>query len=283
MRKLFILLSLMILLTGAAFSAVQKNGALNIVTQLTNVRIYVDGEFRSTTTIQLNPIQAGKHFVKVTKADDGITIFAEIVDVTENEMATIYITEKGAPIPDAPKRTGGTDVFMAKKILDYSKEMHSGWFLKMGYISNHYFNLDDTNKTFDSSNFCPGIGFKLALAQNIDITIELERTGMSARNTSWTYTPFTANLQFSFLPNPYFKGKQYYGIGLGYLMTDLETEFKENLTALGWHLFYGLEMPTSDMNAFFFEVGYTLADMARYNYNFNSASINFGYRWDVPQ
>ena len=76
--------------------------------------------------------------------------------------------------------------------------------------------------------------------------------------------PVTANIQFSYLPSPYFRGKQYYGLGIGYYMTDLQTEFKQSLTALGYHVFYGMEMPSGDRNAFFFEFGYHSADLSRY-------------------
>jgi hypothetical protein len=97
----------------------------------------------------------------------------------------------------------------------------------------------------------------------------------------WTFTPITANFQISYLPSPYFRGKQYYGLGLGYYMTDLETEFHQNLTAMGYHLFYGLEMPAGDKNAVFFEFGYHAADMSRYDYVLNSVYATIGYRFDV--
>ena len=93
--------------------------------------------------------------------------------------------------------------------------------------------------------------------------------------------PITANFQISYLPSPYFRGKQFFGLGLGYYMTDLETDLKQNLTTLGYHLFYGLEMPAGDKNAFFFEFGYHVADLSRYNYTLNCTYASVGYRWDV--
>ena len=159
---------------------------------------------------------------------------------------------------------------------------HSGWYFKLGYLSDMYYNIDSPNLDNYSTTLGVGIGYKIALAPNIDFTLEMER-GEFTSKTSWYYMPITANLSFSYLPAPWFRGKQYYGLGIGYYMTDLETPLKQNLTSLGYHIFYGIETPIGDKNAVFFQIGYNQADLSRYDYALNSSYASFGYRWDVTQ
>ena len=199
-------------------------------------------------------------------------------------MTTIYVTEKGLEGSKAGAAAGEeVDVFKAKRIIDYSKEMHTGWYVKLGYLSDLYYNLDSPSLDNYASAFGAGLGFKVPLAPGIDLSLEMERAQLTSSKATWYFMPVTANVQISYLPSPYFRGKQYYGLGIGYYMTDLETSLKENLTAFGYHLFYGLEMPSGDKNAIFFEFGYHAADLNRYNYTLNCSYASVGYRWDVKE
>ena len=179
-------------------------------------------------------------------------------------------------------RSDYVDVFRAKRILDYGKEMHTGWYLKLGYLSDLYYNTDTPSLDNFASTLGIGLGFKIALAPNVDFALEMERGQFTSKN-SWYFMPITANIEFSYLPSPYFGGKQYFGVGLGYYMTDLETPLNENLTTLGYHLFYGLEMPMGDKNAIFFQAGYHQANISRYDYILNASYVSFGYRFDITQ
>jgi hypothetical protein len=234
--------------------------------------------------VQIKEIQAGTHFLKVTTGEAAAeaVLYAEIVEVKAGEVTTIYITEKGLEgQTKGSSAEGPVDVFKSKRVLDYSKEMHTGWYLKAGYLSNLYYSFDAASLDNYASTLGLGLGFKIPLAPNIDFSLEMERAQLTSSKATWYLMPITANLSISYLPSPYFRGKQYYGLGLGYYITDLETSLKQNLTTMGYHLFYGLEMPMGDKNAIFFQFGYYMADISRYSYSLNCTYASVGYRWDV--
>ena len=267
-----------------SFAAEMKYGSLNVFSKIPNARIYVDGDPKGVGSAMIKEIQAGTHFIKATsgEATPEATIFAEVVEIKAGEVTTIYISEKGAQeTTKAIKEKEEVDVFKVKRVIDYSKEMHTGWYAKLSYLTNLYYNLYSPTLDRYASAFALSLGFQLPLAPGIDFSLELERAEMSSATTMWYFMPITANIKLSYLPSPYFRGKQYYGLGIGYYQTNLETELKQNLSAVGYHLFYGLEMPSGDMNAFFIEFGYHAADLSRYNYTLNSTYASVGYRWDV--
>jgi len=286
MKKLYIFMLIFLILLSTAFAAEMKYGSLNVFSKIPGTHIYVDGKLSGTDSVQIKEIQAGTHFLKITsgEATSEATLYAEIIEIKAGEVTTIYVTEKGLE----GQTKGNTDeepvdVFKAKRVIDYSKEMHTGWYLKLGYLSNLYYNHDSISLDNYASTFGVGLGFKVPIAPSIDFSLEMERSALSSSKSNWYFMPITANLQISYLPSPYFRGKQFFGLGLGYYMTDLETNYKENLSALGYHLFYGLEMPSGDKNAIFFQFGYHMADMSRYNYTMNCSYASIGYRWDVLQ
>jgi len=277
---------------SSSYAAEMKYGSLNIFSKTPGAKIYVDGEIKGGDSVQLKEVQAGTHFIKVMSAAPAggqgeattqeVTIFAEIIEVEPGEVTTIYISEKGAE-ETKKKRSEAeeVDVFKTKRVLDYSKEMHTGWYLKIEYLTNLYYNHENPTLDHYASSFGLGLGFKIPIAPNIDFTLELERASFSSATSMWFFQPLTANIQLSYLPSPYFRGKQYYGLGIGYYTTDIENADKQNLSAMGYHLFYGLEMPSGDVNAIFFEFGYHVADISRYNYSLNAAYASVGYRWDI--
>jgi hypothetical protein len=286
MKKVFLLILLMIFSLSASYGAAgMKYGSLNVFSKISSTKIYVDGEMKGFESVQIKEIQAGTHFVKVTTVTSPETIvYADVVDIAPGEVTTVYVTDNSAEeTKRAEAKQDITDVYKAKRVLDYSKETHMGWYLKTGYLTNMYYNLDSPSLDNYSSTLAVGLGVKVPLAPNIDFSIEMERASFVSTHTMWTFTPITANIQMSYLPSPYFRGKQYFGLGLGYYMTDLETQYKQNLTAMGYHLFYGLEMPSGDKNAIFFEFGYQVADMTRYNYVLNAIYATAGYRFDVME
>jgi len=284
MKKLAALMALLFFLFSAAFAVTMKYGSLNVFSKIPGTRIYVDGKVEGTESAQIKEIQAGTHFLKVTsgEATAEATLYAEIVEIEPGEVTTVYVTDKGMEghrkSMSAPDEV---DVFKTKRVLDYSKEMHTGWYIKPSYQSVLYYDFDSPSLDYYASSFGLGLGFKLPIAPGIDFSLEIEKSQLTSSKATWYLMPITANFQISYLPSPYFRGKQFFGLGLGYYMTDLETTLKQNLTTLGYHLFYGLEMPAGDKNAFFFEFGYHVADLSRYNYTLNCSSVSVGYRWDV--
>lgn len=289
MRKsIFPIFMLLLFLALPSFAATEiRYGSLNVFSKIPAAKIYIDGELKGKDSVQIKEIQAGTHFIKVTsgEATPEATIYAEVVEVKAGEVTTIYVSEKGAEVPrKAPAEE--VDVFKTKRVLDYSKEMHTGWYIKGEYLTNLYYSYDSPNLDNYASAFGLGLGFKLPIAPNIDFSLELERADMTSAHDQWYFMPVTANIQLSFLPSPYFRGKQFYGLGIAYYMTNLETSLssespKQNLTTLGYHLFYGLEMPAGDKNAYFIEFGYHVADLSRYSYSLSAAYVSVGYRWDV--
>jgi hypothetical protein len=286
MKKPVLFAIIILSFLSASLAAEMKFGSLNVFSKLPKTHIYVDGKLSGTDSAQIKEIQAGTHFLKVTsgEATAEATLYAEIVEIKAGEVTTIYVTEKGLQGQSkGPSAEEPVDVFKTKRVLDYSKEMHTGWHLKLGYISNLYYNLDTPSLDNYASTFGLGLGFKIPLAPNIDFTLEMDRAQMTSSRHMWYLMPITANISISYLPSAYFRGKQYYGLGIGYYITDLETASKENLTTMGYHLFYGLEMPMGDKNALFFQFGYHAADLNRYSYIMNSSYVSVGYRWDVKE
>jgi hypothetical protein len=286
MKKLFLLLISALVLVSPVLAEEMKFGSLNIFSKTPGTNIYVDGQLQGTDSVQMKKIQAGTHFLKVTsgQATAEVMLYAEIIEIKAGEATTIYITEKGLEGHKSSQADEGpVDVFKTKRILDYSKEMHAGWYLKLGYLSSLYYNYDTPTLDNYASTFDVGLGFKIPLAPSIDFSLEMERGQLTSSKNTWYLMPITANFSISYLPSPYFRGKQYYGLGIGYYMTDLENSFKQNLTTMGYHLFYGLEMPMGDKNAIFFQFGYHAADLSRYNYTLNCTYASVGYRWDVIQ
>ena len=284
MKKLFLFAAIFLSLLSASFAAEMKFGSLNIFSKIPVTRIYVDGTVEGSAPVQIKEIQAGTHFLKVTTGEAAAeaVLYAEIVEVKAGEVTTIFITEKGLEgQTKGPSAEGPVDVFKSKRVLDYSKEMHTGWYIKAGYLSNLYYSFDAASLDHYASTLDLGLGFKIPLAPNIDFSLEMERAQLTSSKATWYLMPITANLSISYLPSPYFRGKQYYGLGLGYYITDLETSLKQNLTTMGYHLFYGLEMPMGDKNAIFFQFGYYMADLSRYSYSLNCTYASVGYRWDV--
>jgi len=294
MKRLIIFFVFLFAAAYIAYSAIEmKYGSLNIFSKTPGVTIYVDGVVKGRDSVQIKEIQSGTHFVKVTSivtadAQKGttaeVTVYAEVVEVRAGELTTLVISEKGAQEPKRSKPSEEeVDVFKTKRVLDYSREMHTGWYIRGEYLTNLYYNFDSPTLDNYASSLALCLGCKIPLAPNIDFTMELERGEFNSATDKWYFMPLTANIQLSYLPSPYFRGKQYFGLGIGYYMTDLETSFRQNLTALGYHIFYGLEMPSGDQNAFFFEFGYHMADISRYSYNLNAAYASIGYRWDVKE
>lgn len=291
--KKFIILSLILLgFLSTCLAAEIQYGSLNVFSKMPGTKLYVDGKVEGTNSIQIKKIQAGTHFLKVTTggATAEATLYAEIIEIKAGEVTTIYVTEKGLEGSKIGAAAGeSVDVFKAKRIFDYSKEMHTGWYIKLGYLSNLYYNIHSSNLDNYASTFGLGLGFKIPLAPNIDFDLEMERAQLTSSKQTWYFMPITANISISYLPSAYFRGKQYYGLGIGYYMTDLtahdenNVDTKQNLTTMGYHLFYGLEMPMGDKNALFFQFGYHAADMNRYNYIMNSSYVSVGYRWDVKE
>ena len=285
MKKIIIPLILLSLLSLSAFAVEMNSGSLNVFSTIQGANIYVDGKLLGENQIKIGDIQAGTHFLKITTGlrSTEATLYAEVVEIKPGETTTLYVNEKGVQEQNASVTPVETvDVFKTKRILDYGKEMHTGWYLKLESIFNRYSDIEDNSHANYLSSLGLGLGYKIALAQNVDFTLEMDR-GQYAPDSGWYFMPITANISINFLPSPYVRGKQYYGLGLGYYMTDLETPNKENLTAMGYHLFYGIEVPVGDKNALFLQLDYHQANINRYDYLMEAYYVSLGYRWDIMQ
>jgi hypothetical protein len=290
MKKFILIAAVLLLLAPVSLAAVEMQyGSLNVFSKIVGANIYVDGNFTGKDSTLIKQIQAGSHFVKVTtsEATNGstreVTVYADVVEVNAGQATTIYVSETGIVQPKKKVQAEEVDVFKTKRVLDYSKEMHTGWYAKIGYLQNLYHSIVNSANDKFASNLDIGLGFKIPLAPNVDFTMEMERATLSSSKADWYLMPITANIQISYMPSQYFRGKQYYGLGLGYFMTDLESEQSQNLTSMGYKVFYGLEMPASDKSAYFFEFGSLVADMSRYDYQLIAYYASFGFRWDVAE
>jgi hypothetical protein len=285
MKKIVVLLILFSSLSLNAFTADMRSGSLNVSSTIQGANIYVDGKLIGENQIKIGDILAGTHFLKITTGlrSTEATLYAEVVEIKAGETTMLYVSEKGVEQHNAAVvPVANVDVFKTKRILDYGREMHTGWYLKLESIFDRYSNLEDNAHSNYLSSTGLGLGYKIALVQNMDFTLEMDR-GQYSAHPGWYFMPITANISFNFLPSPYIRGKQYYGLGLGYYMTDLETPNKENLTAMGYHLFYGIELPVGDKNAVFLQLDYHRADISRYDYLMEAYYVSVGYRWDIME
>jgi len=283
----------------------QKFGSLNIFSEGGEIKIFVDEEYVGMNNVKIKNIQTGSHLVKATQ--DNEVIFQQVVDVGEGELVTILIPkhkkdkdkdkDKEKEPPTQPPAQPSTPIrqyhqmhpryIMQDNIIigygqpmrDYSREMNSGWFIKTSYITNMYLSTQSTALDRYGSSLGLGIGMQMSIAPQIDFMFMIERGEFIRGTVNWFFMPITGNLQFSYLPSPYFGGKQYYGIGLGYYMTNLKSALSEELNSMGYHIYYGLEMPSGDVGAFYFEFGYQSADISRSGYILANEYISMGYRF----
>ena len=249
--------------------------------------------------VKLHKVQSGSHLIKATQ--NGVVIFEEIVQVKPGELSTVFITkgEEKNPEKEPEETTQGRDLRFRQRhpiygtrnriigysepFYDYSKEMNEGWFFKLAYMTNIYQSTQTSTLDRYASTLGLGLGFHMPIAPRVDLTLMLERGEFSSQSTNWFYMPLTANIQFSYLPSPYFGGKQYYGLGLGYYMTNLKSALAEDLTTVGYHFYYGLEMPAGPDSSLFFDFGYQIADISQKNYLLSSQYVSGGYRFFIDQ
>ena len=187
MKKLAALMALLFFLFSAAFAVTMKYGSLNVFSKIPGTRIYVDGKVEGTESAQIKEIQAGTHFLKVTsgEATAEATLYAEIVEIAPGEVTTVYVSDKG--MEGQRKSTAAAeevDVFKAKRVLDYSKEMHTGWYIKPSYQSALYYSFDSPSLDYYASSFGLGLGFKLPIAPGIDFSLEMERSQLTSSKTT---------------------------------------------------------------------------------------------------
>jgi hypothetical protein len=70
-----------------------KTGTIKIFSELTGITVYLDENKQGDDVRQINGVPAGSHYLKVLK--DGVSIFGELVTVTENSVTSILVKNDG--------------------------------------------------------------------------------------------------------------------------------------------------------------------------------------------
>jgi hypothetical protein len=70
-----------------------KTGTLKIFSELTGIIVYLDENKQGDDIRQINNVPVGSHYLKVLK--DGISIFGELVTVSENNVTSILVKNDG--------------------------------------------------------------------------------------------------------------------------------------------------------------------------------------------
>jgi PEGA domain len=75
-------------------SSVQnKTGTLKIFSELTGIVVYLDENKQGDDLREINNVPVGSHYLKVLK--DGVSIFSELVTVTENNVTSVLLKNDG--------------------------------------------------------------------------------------------------------------------------------------------------------------------------------------------
>ena len=70
-----------------------KAGTIKIFSELTGITVYLDENKQGDDVRQINGVPTGSHYLKVLK--DGISVFGELVTVTENSVTSILVKNDG--------------------------------------------------------------------------------------------------------------------------------------------------------------------------------------------
>lgn len=87
-QNTFRLLVIIILLPFVGHS---QNGTVKIFSEVKDVSIYLDEEFKGKDIILLNPVSAGSHYLKIIK--ENIIVYGELITVNENQTTTILVKD----------------------------------------------------------------------------------------------------------------------------------------------------------------------------------------------
>ncbi len=278
MKKIIISAFLVFIFAAISFSEVatkeaieKKYGSLNVYSKLGILNIYLDNEFAGETPLHIEKIQSGTHYLVATLNQKNI--YEKVITIKESELTTIVIGEeeikKATPEAEAKR----------KVYRDFSEIIFSGLFAEIGYGSSvhaptYYYSYEYFEGT--ALNF--GVGYKFGLAPHIDLSLNIERGDYSGNGKNWYIMPISINIFLTY-QNPYYVGgKVFYGIGLGYYLTNFRYQ-GEDPSATGLSLITGMEFPTGDQNSAFFQTGYYTAKNGGLDYNLIGANFTFGYRW----
>jgi hypothetical protein len=70
-----------------------KTGTLKIFSELTGISVFLDENKQGDDIRQISNVPVGSHYLKVLK--DGVSIFGELVNVTENNVTSILVKNDG--------------------------------------------------------------------------------------------------------------------------------------------------------------------------------------------
>ena len=256
-----------------------KHGSLQVISKTVPLKVYVDNEFKGKTPIKIENLQVGSHFVSVTSDSGGTAeavVFEDLIMIREGELQTIALplsltrSKSNEPIRE--------DAELVKKTQEYYSKNYGGWFLKLDYISSYYYNSDwYYYDSYSGSSIGYGGGYEFGITPNISLVGELVRADLSSRSTNWYIMPLTVYLRLETPGTTGVLSKNYYGLGLSYILTDLEMD-SANQSSLAWGFVYGMEFPSGDKDAFFFDGGYFFGSGQK---GTSSSSFYFGggYKW----
>jgi len=88
-----IILALNLALVDVVLAQVMKYGQLNIISEVSGVKIYVDGDLKGNNNLNLEKIAVGSHYIKVIDLQSKV-LYSELVNVKEGEVSTIVVKQQ---------------------------------------------------------------------------------------------------------------------------------------------------------------------------------------------
>jgi len=234
-----------------------KFGSLQVISKTSPFKVYVDNELKGNTPLKIDKIQVGSHFVSVTSASEGTkeaVVFEDLVVIREGELQTIALPlTLSVSQSNVPVREKIEAVETNKKLKEYYDKNYGGYYLKLNYLSSYYSSDDSWDwSSYSGTAVGAGIGYEFAMSPNISIIMEIDNGTFSDHEKQWSLTPMILSLR-SEAPAPSAAlSKSYYGIGVAYESTDMTLD-SENQSARSFFLSYGMEFPSGEKDAFFFD------------------------------
>lgn len=122
MRKIisFLILTALIVnpfFLNTALADMMKYGQLNIISEISGAKIYIDGKLEGENIVNLK-ITAGSHYLRVIDSQSNI-IREEILNIKEGETSTIVIKQKKIEVEVLSKEESAKEGQIVEKRSDY--------------------------------------------------------------------------------------------------------------------------------------------------------------------
>jgi len=152
--------SMCMMSSAPAFSAV-KTGSVKIFSEIKGIEIYIDGKHQGTDMAELNNVEVGSHYLKVTK--DGGNIYSKLITVRADTATTVLIENTGQAEPksvagkykeEQEYKSKKLDILLTKQVNTYGSGYNS-------YYPNYYSILGGYGWTNTSSVAYESVDFKI--------------------------------------------------------------------------------------------------------------------------